>query len=254
MSFIKRNKKGIIGTIVFHVILVLMFVIAGFSTPLPLPEEETILINFGTSTEGKGRIEPKKAEELVKPVQPVNNNTEEIVTQDIEETVAVESSPQEEVKTVEEEIIEEPEEEEEETREIQTKALFPGQSDNPSSEGEGETDNAGNQGSIDGSIHSKSHIGSGFGNGLKWSLKGRNAKSLPLPEDDFNEEGIVVVEVKVDQYGKVVAATPGVKGSNTLNSKLLKLAKEAALKARFNSDSNAMSFQRGTITYHFVLQ
>jgi len=44
-----------------------------------------------------------------------------------------------------------------------------------------------------------------------------------------------------------------VQGTNTSNTALIQAAKEAALKARFNADPNAATFQKGTITYRFVL-
>jgi TonB family protein len=84
-------------------------------------------------------------------------------------------------------------------------------------------------------------------------LSGRSALSLPKPAYPGNEEGIVVVSVTVDKYGKVTNAEAGVQGTNTYNTALIKAAKEAALKARFNADPNAAAFQKGTITYRFVL-
>ena len=52
----------------------------------------------------------------------------------------------------------------------------------------------------------------------------------------------------------MISAEPGVKGSNILDETLLEAARKAALKARFNSKSDAAYTQAGTITYHFVLQ
>ena len=91
--------------------------------------------------------------------------------------------------------------------------------------------------------------------GNKWSLNGRKLiGSLPKPIDTSQKEGIVVVEIKVDKTGKVISANAGVKGSTTLDKHLCRVAKEAALKAKFNKNSNANYVQTGTITYHFVLE
>ncbi|MCK7540554.1 MAG: hypothetical protein MZV63_61510 [Marinilabiliales bacterium] len=57
----------------------------------------------------------------------------------------------------------------------------------------------------------------------------------------------------VDRSGRVTEATPGIKGSTTLDENLLKLAKEAALKTRFESSNDAPIIQKGTITYDFQL-
>jgi len=62
-----------------------------------------------------------------------------------------------------------------------------------------------------------------------------------------------VVSISVDKTGKVFSAQPGVKGTTNSASCLLRRAKEAALKTRFNSDSNAPTKQVGSIIYNFTL-
>ena len=84
-------------------------------------------------------------------------------------------------------------------------------------------------------------------------MDGRNVTGLPKPNYPGNEEGVVVVSITVDKYGKVSNAKPGVKGTNTYNANLLEAARQAALKATFNADPKAPAFQTGTITYRFVL-
>jgi outer membrane biosynthesis protein TonB len=62
------------------------------------------------------------------------------------------------------------------------------------------------------------------------------------------------VEVSVDRSGKVIQAVPGIKGSNTLDEYLLRVAKEAALEAQFEAKPDAPAVQKGSITYNFVLK
>jgi len=85
--------------------------------------------------------------------------------------------------------------------------------------------------------------------GISFDLGGRKALSLVKPPYDIQKDGVVVVAVAVDRSGRVTDATPGIKGSTTLDENLLKLAKEAALKTRFESSSDAPVVQKGTITY-----
>lgn len=131
-----------------------------------------------------------------------------------------------------------------------------GKTDNGSqSTGQGNTYGSGNQGSPDGTPGTNQYgLGGGTGKGISFNLTGRNARSLPKPTFPGNESGIVVVEVTVDKYGKVTKAFPGIKGTNTVNTDLLEAARKAALAANFNTDQNAPAFQKGTITYHFILQ
>lgn len=131
------------------------------------------------------------------------------------------------------------------------------------STGEGIAGGPGNQGDPNGSINSKVRgVGSGLGDkgtgtgdkGISYSLQGRGFQALPPPKYDYQGEGRVVVEVSVDRAGKVVQATPGTKGSTTLDEYLLRVAKEAALGARFEVKQDAPAIQKGTITYNFILK
>jgi len=77
---------------------------------------------------------------------------------------------------------------------------------------------------------------------------------MPRPEYNNQVDGKVVVKVIVNNEGQVISATPGVKGSTTLDDYLLSVAKNAALKARFSRKPDAPDHQEGTITYKFILQ
>jgi colicin import membrane protein len=146
-------------------------------------------------------------------------------------------------------------------------ALANSQNRGTSSTGEGVAGGPGNQGDPNGSINSKVRgAGSGTGTqgtgtggaggkgGISYSLEGRGYKDLPLPKYDLQEGGKVVVEVSVDRSGKVVQAIPGAKGSTTLDASLLKVARDAALRARFEVKQDAPEIQKGTITYNFILK
>ena len=131
------------------------------------------------------------------------------------------------------------------------------------STGEGIAGGPGNQGDPNGSVNSKVRgVGSGLGDkgsgtgdkGISYNLQGRGFQALPPPKYDYQGEGRVVVEVSVDRSGIVVQAIPGTKGSTTLDEYLLKVAKEAALGARFEVKHDAPAIQKGTITYNFILK
>ncbi|MEA1897866.1 MAG: hypothetical protein U9N53_09420 [Bacteroidota bacterium] len=292
-----QHIRGYLGTGIFHLTLVLLLVLLGFKTPLPLPAEEGILINFGTEDQGSGLIEPSESNSSLEestppasipdPAESAPSNEENILTQDLEETVALPSSEtkdkvepdpkeieaerkrqaelerqrQEELERKRQEELERKriEEEQKRIKEIadRTKNAFTGgknQTDN-TSQGEGITSTEGNQGKTTGSVNSTNYSGTGTGDeGVSYSLSGRVPLGLPLPEYNYQVEGIVVVEVTVDRNGIVTKATPGVKGSTTLDENLLKAANDAALSARFDKKPDAPAFQKGTITYHFMLR
>ena len=54
----KLNGRGLTGTIIYHALLLALLLFAGLTYPDPPPEEEGILVNFGTDEFGLGEYEP----------------------------------------------------------------------------------------------------------------------------------------------------------------------------------------------------
>ena len=120
--------------------------------------------------------------------------------------------------------------------------------------GEGDDNKPGDKGKITGDPNASGYYGAGGGgDGGNYRLGNRKALTKPKPTYDCNEEGKVYVKISVDNSGRVFAAQAGVKGTTNSANCLLTKAKEAALKTRFNSDSNAPSKQIGIIIYNFSL-
>ncbi|MEN8226771.1 MAG: hypothetical protein ABFS38_01355 [Bacteroidota bacterium] len=75
----KLNRRGLIATIVYHALLVLLLVFAGLTFPDPPPEEDGILVNFGTDETGFGDYEPQGDDQQAgDPDLPVVQETREI--------------------------------------------------------------------------------------------------------------------------------------------------------------------------------
>lgn len=269
-NFIKEHKAGITGTIIFHAILIVLFIVFGYTTPLPLPAEEGILINFGDVDEGAGQLEPRMSESIQEESQesiqesvPESNPspTEDgTVTQDFEDAPAVKEQGVKEEKTETKPKTQPKEEKEEkpepvEERKVNENALFPGRDRNTNtSTSEGETEGNKNQGSTTGSVDSKNHIGGNSSGTIGFSLEGRSIIGT-LPKPDYNQQiqGKVVVEISVDKEGNVTRARAILKGSTIQDENLWKAAENAAKKAKFNRDPGS-TVQHGTITYYFKLQ
>lgn len=128
-------------------------------------------------------------------------------------------------------------------------------SDGSEKGGEGNDATPGDKGGPDGDPNAKSYYGTGKGldGDGNYRLGGRKALNKEKFIQDCNESGIVVVKIEVNQSGKVIRATPGVKGTTNSASCLMGPAKKAALATRFNSDSKAPVKQVGTIIYQFKL-
>lgn len=90
-------------------------------------------------------------------------------------------------------------------------------------------------------------IGRGSKGGNSWALMGRGIRgTLPQPSNTFKQEGKVIVEIRVNAAGDVVAVSH--KGGTVNDNQTIQLALDAARKAKFTEGEHD---QIGTITYNF---
>ena len=257
----KNKRNGIVGTILFHALLLLSFLFMGLTYKIPPPPEEGISINFGFEEQGLEQIQPEDNSLESNPVieEVIQESIEieqEIITQETIETEIIEV-PKEIKKEIPKE--KEPEEKQEEViiekvePIVNKKALYTG-TKKKEKQSDGNKNKTGNQGSVEGDINSNKYEGGGIGvDGEAYQLLGRSVSYKAKPIYKVQLEGKVVVDITVDQLGNVINAIAGVKGSTTLNSQLLKRAKEAALKTKFSAKESAPSRQQGKIIYNFQL-
>ncbi|MFA5972201.1 MAG: hypothetical protein WC780_07615 [Lentimicrobiaceae bacterium] len=186
-----RNKQiqnhilGIAGTLLFHGLLIFLFIFIIFHTPIPpWPEEggggggNGLEINLGTSNEGMGTnqfadisvpsFENKKVPEPVVPpvqqaVKSTNAPAEDILTQENEESVSVPSKPAKTKKKPEKDnAVKQPPVQEVVVKQpvVNPNALYKKKSNN-----DGTTGKPGNQGREDGKTGSGNYGGTGTGKG-----------------------------------------------------------------------------------------
>lgn len=92
-------------------------------------------------------------------------------------------------------------------------------------------------------------VGSGTSNGHGWSLKGRTLQGgLPKPDYASNEQGRIVVKIRVDRSGHVTEAVIDPTLSNITSKELRDASVAAAKRTRFTAGENIVM---GTITYNF---
>jgi outer membrane biosynthesis protein TonB len=205
--FPSERKKGLIGTTIIHVVLLVLFVLVSFSVPPPPETEEGILVNFGTDETGLGMIEPSPpaVEKETSPPPPsdatIKTEEEPLLTQNTEEAPEVKKvDPEAEKKKLEkreadrkireqleaERIIKVREEMERKRIEAEQQrqadimnrtknALANSKNAGTNSTGEGVAGGPGNQGVTSGSVDSKVRgEGSGLGDkGISYNLQGR---------------------------------------------------------------------------------
>ena len=276
MKFNKDDLYSLLGSVGFHLLILLVLSLTILSTVVP-EEDSGVLVNFGNVDEAAGTFEPlntgqEPMEETTPPPPPtpaVETAKEELVTQDVEESVALAEAKKkkEEQRKKEEAIKHEQDRIQKEKLEQQRLAdaqrqkelaiknkvagAFGAGSAAGSSQGSGET-GSGNQGSPFGnSDHGANDGVGGYGS---FSLNGRSigAGGLPRPAYTIQEEGRIVINITVDPKGNVIFAEIG-KGTNIDNASMRKSALEAARRAKFNSISGSNN-QSGSITYRYSLR
>lgn len=266
----KYDNRAIAGTLLFHGVLLLCVLYFGLSTPLPLPEEEGVIVNLGFSTQGTGMRQPLTSSPP--PPQPeasqAQPRAEDVATQSTEESVAIPEAPQtrpqrqqrqetpRETTRPQQETAQaqpQPQPEPEPQPQVDPRALFPGRDRRTTeSQSQGETGQQGNQGRPDGSVDGTSQTGGGQGSGVQFSLSGRRANYLPIPEYASQSQGRVVVTINVNRNGEVTRAEAGARGTTTSDRALWTAAENAARRARFDVKNDAPHEQVGTITYNFI--
>lgn len=207
-------------------------------------------------------------EEVVEKEQP----TEKVLTQESEESIKIKqqreakrkadeaakkAKAEAERKERERREAEERQRQAEEAKKKKLDALIGGigKSDGEASGSEGDDNRAGDKGQPDGDPYATTYYGapgSGSG-GSSYGLNGRSLASKGKVQQECNEDGRVVVKIVVDRNGRVVQATPGVKGTTNNAACLLEPARKTALLHRWNPDSKAPAQQIGFVVVNFKL-
>ena len=247
----EKKDKGIAigGTILAHALAVLILFLMAFRPPSPLPGEEGVEVDLGMMDQGMGNVQPEKPAipQAAQPKPQPSKSKEDIATQNDDEAPSLEKPKN--TKPKQEKPAEEPK------PAVNKRALFKGSNSPQAGGSEGITGQPGDQGKPNGLAGVRQYDGQGGkGNGPGYDLGGRGAKALHRPNDDFAEEGIIVVDIWVNRAGQVTRAEVANKGTTLINNDMRQKAKQAALSSSFASDPNAPEEQHGTITYTFVIK
>jgi outer membrane biosynthesis protein TonB len=287
---IENKKKSLVLTTALFVLLFLLFFYLKFSNQIELPLLEggggggAVAVNFGDSEVGSGDNfqSVEKVVSAPKQTQPTPSAEKEIIVSENDDAPAIAEvkKPSEKPKKVE---IEKPIVKVVPKPSKSTSDALSNLLNGSSSSGDGDDKAAGNKGKSNGDknasgynggggsgtgsgggngsgqgIGTGSGYGSGSGSGVgngngNYQLGNRKALSKPQPNYVCDEQGIVVVQISVDQSGKVISANPGIRGTTNAAKCLLDQAKIAALNTRWQSDNTAPEKQVGKIIYNFKL-
>jgi outer membrane biosynthesis protein TonB len=254
-------------------LLILVFLLLLFIVGMPYmdpPEEFGVAVNFGTSEVGSGTIQPinpaaqatPQTKTEVTPTE-INKTAEDVLTNDTQESIAINKQKQEELKKQQEaeRIAREKQEQEikkqqeEAEKKKKLDALIGGvtNSEGKDTGGEGNDNTDGDKGQLDGNPYASSYFGgSGPGKGgVGYGLNGRGTPTRKIYKQNCNEYGLVIVQIEVNRSGEVIKAEPGVKGTTNTHPCLLEPAKQIALSHKWPADSNAPARQIGFVSINF---
>ncbi|MEO5909371.1 MAG: energy transducer TonB [Pelobium sp.] len=251
--------------IVVGFLLLSIFYIVSKAKPIEEVGIGGIIVNYGTADEGMGSdymsveepsVDPNAnltPPDKITPNEQVTENTKaisadnNIVTSENSDAVSLNTKP----KATKTAPTQKPEDKPA-TPVINQNALYKGNKNNGTGQGDGNGTVAGNQGKAAGDPLASNYDGTGSGNGgVALSLASRKFVSLPSIKDDGQKSGKVVVEIRVDKNGNVIAAKAGARGTTLSDGKLWDKCEAAALGSRFNTLESAPDTQQGTIVFNF---
>ena len=249
----EHNAKmtGVLLTLAIHVCAILFVSFSGIKYLYPPAPEQSMLIDFEQDEpeviQKRGRAPRGEDVDKQKPVELIQRSESPEVSKAQNLTPAAKPDDFGDVETPEPERKEEPK--------LDPRAAFPGMAKKDT------TLTAPHRAEEASSTYK---AGQPKGNVLKGEAEGRpnahlegrtvDKAGLKKPSYTTQESGTVVVDIWVDQYGKVQKAVPGGEGTTVTDKNLWNAARKAALETGFNMKGDAPAMQHGTITYIFNLR
>ncbi|MGQ1911753.1 energy transducer TonB family protein [Marinifilum sp. RC60d5] len=247
-SFVSRNKYGIMGTLAFHMLLLIILLSFKLNTKREFSEPE---IFIDIPAEVAEQILKEEEEKIEKALEEKNSEISKSVDE-LLKSIAVnqnvkksKSDPKVKVENMIDEIRKNLEEYGSDEAPGGKKSSNDYKLDSITAAEAKEKQRA-----LD-SLQSIEYSGP---SSVYYSLEGRHKIYLPIPVFKCEGEGKIVVQITVNRSGKVIDAKVLEKESGVKDECLFEAAIGASYKTKFNVSSSSPIQQKGSITYHFVRQ
>jgi hypothetical protein len=238
-EWMQENATGILGTIAFHMLLAIIFLIIKISSERSYLES---IILFDIDEEiAQEQAEPEMPDpefdqRLADYLEQAKSNVPVNLARNVEEEISTEKYVQELEREINENRPESWEEMQQRLKELQEisqeELIMEGENDTPRKEQE-------------------PYLGP---TNIYYSLENRYHLRLPVPVYKCEGSGLIEVNIVVNQQGKVIQAEVDQQGAGINETCLAEAAVNAALRTLFNADYKAATRQVGSITYHFIAQ
>lgn len=234
----KQNAYGVMGTLIFHILLFGGLWISELNFKIKTEKEEIVLLDMIIpSSEEKDVSEPNRQSEETKGLNQrgsQNMGTNLGVNDAFKKNKYQDPNLQREIEDAERMV-------DKVNKQLSKRIPQTQQYSMPEAVTEGQ-----NPDSIKNTIYTgKSNI--------HYFLENRFHVRLPIPVFLAKSGGLITIDIQVDRTGKVTKAEARSSSGNG-DPMLPVYATQAAQRTVFNADSKAPAIQRGTITYRFVAQ
>jgi outer membrane biosynthesis protein TonB len=239
ISWFMLRRRGVMGTVIFHLLLMILFLSMEISKMAVHAEMEIVM-------EPREEKVQKREQELRKKEEIRKRGSEEEVqwmlrSIAVNEQVKSASKEQQNVQQYVNEIMQELQEE--------GKGRYKARKDKNYQSDSLQHARDRREQQLD-SLKSTFYSGK---SSVTYNLEGRYARILPIPVFKCEFGGKVVVRIVVNNKGVVQKAVVDASQSES-DDCLWAVAVDAAERSRFNEKPSAPAQQKGTITYHFVKQ
>ena len=243
LDWLKEHRHGVMGTVIFHLVLAIFLVCVGISR---LDSQQRMEIEIDMP---EPEIVQQKQEDQKKKEQILQQSADEEVNEMLRSLAVNEDAVKRNAETQPHERVEEYIEQIQEEIDSDYGGRYRANKNKHYKEDSIRVQRDKKERMLD-SLQSTVYVGK---SSVSYNIKGRYKTYLPIPVYKCEFGGKIVVAVVVNRQGRVIKAEVVDTESNKDDS-LREVAVDAALKSEFNVDEKAPERQTGTITYNFVKQ
>ncbi|WP_455511464.1 energy transducer TonB [Butyricimonas paravirosa] len=243
LDWLKEHRHGVMGTVIFHLVLAIFLVCVGISR---LDSQQRMEIEIDMP---EPEIVQQKQEEQKKKEQILQQSADEEVNEMLRSLAVNEDAVKKNAETQPHERVEEYIEQIQEEIDSDYGGRYRANKNKHYKEDSIRVQQDKKERMLD-SLQSTVYVGK---SSVSYNIKGRYKTYLPIPVYKCEFGGKIVVAVVVNRQGRVIKAEV-VDAESNKDDSLREVAVDAALKSEFNVDEKAPERQAGTITYNFVKQ
>ena len=243
LDWLKEHRHGVMGTVIFHLVLAIFLVCVGISR---LDSQQRMEIEIDMP---EPEIVQQKQEEQKKKEQILQQSADEEVNEMLRSLAVNEDAVKKNAETQPHERVEEYIEQIQEEIDSDYGGRYRANKNKHYKEDSIRVQRDKKERMLD-SLQSTVYVGK---SSVSYNIKGRYKTYLPIPVYKCEFGGKIVVAVVVNRQGRVIKAEV-VDAESNKDDSLREVAVDAALKSEFNVDEKAPERQTGTITYNFVKQ